>query len=121
MKTPDEFRIPVETGKMPLELTAQMKWNIAETITRIKEDGVDLGAGDYVDVKDLKYICQAASYLMLYAQQLEAERDAAINALKNGDVCEACKHFGTRMDTEPCAWCGSLYSNFEWRGVQKEG
>ena len=51
---------------------------------------------------------------------LEAERDAAVEALKNGDVCESCKHFGTLMDEEPCAWCGRLHSNFEWRGVQKE-
>lgn len=77
------------------------------------------------DAHDLKDACDVAhtsmTAAMIYIQHLEAERDAAINALKNGDVCEACKHFGTRMDTEPCAWCGSLYSNFEWRGVQKEG
>lgn len=52
--------------------------------------------------------------------QLQAERDAAVEALKNGDVCESCKHFGTLMDEEPCAWCGRLHSNFEWRGLQKE-
>ena len=52
--------------------------------------------------------------------KLQAERDAAVEALKNGDVCESCKHFGTLMDEEPCAWCGRLHSNFEWRGVQKE-
>jgi predicted nucleic acid-binding Zn-ribbon protein len=53
-------------------------------------------------------------------EQLQTERDAAVEALKNGDVCESCKHFGTLMDEEPCAWCSSLHSNFEWRGVQKE-
>lgn len=52
--------------------------------------------------------------------QLQAERDAAVEALKNGDVCEACKHFGTLMDEEPCASCSILHSNFEWRGVPKE-
>ena len=52
--------------------------------------------------------------------QLEAERDAAVEALKNGDVCEACKHFGALMNEEPCASCSILHSNFEWRGVQKE-
>lgn len=53
-------------------------------------------------------------------EQLQTERDAAVEALKKGDVCEACKHFGTLMDEEPCAWCSRLHSNFEWRGVQKE-
>ena len=52
--------------------------------------------------------------------QLEAERDAAVEALKNGDVCEACKHFGALMNEEPCASCSILHSNFEWRGVTKE-
>lgn len=85
MKTLDEFRVLVETGKKPLKLTAQMKWNIAEAINRIHNDGISLGAGDFVDMNDLKYICQAASHLMLYAQQLEDEnrhlRGASIGAL----------------------------------------
>ena len=58
--------------------------------------------------------------LLEKVEQLQAERDAAVEALKNGDVCESCKHFGTLMDEEPCAWCGRLHSNFEWRGVTKE-
>jgi len=64
---------------------------------------------------------QAREITLQAIEHLEAERDAAVEALKNGDVCESCKHFGTLMNEEPCAWCSSLHSNFEWRGVQKEG
>jgi hypothetical protein len=122
-KTPDEFRVQVETGKTPLELTAQMKWNIAETISRIREDGIELGAGDYVDVNDLKYICQAASFLLLYAQQLEVERDAAVADLR--EIVQACGE----PCCEYCEWNGRSYcagrcwthnEGFKWRGVQKE-
>lgn len=71
-----------------------------------------------------EYGCDCSEHLRddirEYHNHLEAEIDAAVEALKNGDVCDACKHFGTRMDEEPCAWCSSLHSNFEWRGVQKE-
>lgn len=53
-------------------------------------------------------------------RQLEEERDAAVAALRNGDVCEACKHNATGMDVEPCSSCSIINSRFEWRGVQKE-
>lgn len=120
MKKPDEFRIPVETGKIPLELTAQMKWNIAETISRIHDNGIVLGAGDFVDVDDLKYICQATSYLLLYAQQLEAERDAAVKCI--GKLTVILKTYPYAA-TNCCAY--EAYKEIEKytetvRGVQKE-
>lgn len=53
-------------------------------------------------------------------KQLQAERDAAVADLKVVDVCTVCKHDGTRADVEPCSWCSSIHTAFEWRGVQKE-
>lgn len=53
-------------------------------------------------------------------EQLQAERDAAVADLKVVDVCTVCKHDGTRADVEPCSWCSSIHTAFEWRGVTKE-
>lgn len=52
-------------------------------------------------------------------QQLEAERDAAVDGLKSNCTCPECKYFSDDIQ-EPCRDCKPTASKFEWRGVQKE-
>lgn len=52
-------------------------------------------------------------------QQLEAERDAAVDGLKSNCTCPECKYFSDEVQ-DPCRTCRSSTSKFEWRGVQKE-
>lgn len=54
-----------------------------------------------------------------YIQQLEAERYALIEELKNAYSCFACKKF-QRNGGECKAGGVCLMRDFEWRGVQKE-
>ena len=67
---------------------------------------------------------------LAYIQQLEAERDAAVEIIKKKVGCEACKCYG--LCTVPLPDCGECVhencpchtccgrSNWQWRGVQKE-
>lgn len=75
---------------------------------------------------------------LAYIQQLEAERDAAVEDIRFAytsyvGACQTCKHGKAQVDCiEPlrcdncenekckCQSCDSNYSNWEWRGVQKE-
>ena len=52
-------------------------------------------------------------------EQLEAERDAAVDGLKSNCTCPECKYFSDDIQ-EPCRGCKPTDSKFEWRGVQKE-
>lgn len=71
----------------------------------------------YTQFTDLRWKLQDT---LAYIQQLERERNVLINALRHGIVCEVCKHFGKKMNEEPCGWCGGTHSSFEWRGVEDE-
>ena len=51
--------------------------------------------------------------------QLEAERDAAVDGLKSNCTCPECKYFSDDIQ-EPCRGCKPTDSKFEWRGAQKE-
>lgn len=56
-----------------------------------------------------------------YIQQLERERDAAVEDLKVYKFCTFCKHDKDNLDTNkssPCFGCSSK-SNWQWRGVQE--
>lgn len=59
-------------------------------------------------------------------QQLEAERDELIEAIKEWSPfdafplpCKFCKNVKEAFCGEKCKWCRE-YNNFEWHGVQKE-
>lgn len=60
--------------------------------------------------------------------QLEAERDALIDAVKDwGGACATCKHYSNEPDEIPCRFCIEMHpededriSHWQWRGVQKE-
>ena len=52
-------------------------------------------------------------------QQLEAERDAAVDGLKSNCTCPECKYFSDDIQ-DPCRGCKPNASKFEWRGVPKE-
>lgn len=54
-------------------------------------------------------------------RQLEAERNDLRNGLMNATGCRECKHFNNDAGQVPdiCMRCRN-YSNWEWRGVQKE-
>ena len=55
-------------------------------------------------------------------QQLEAERDAAVESLRG--ICEECKHFsGNENACRKCDWNVNdedAEDCWEWRGVQKD-
>lgn len=62
---------------------------------------------------------------LAYIQQLEAERDAAVNQLETISGCLACQHAETEPDEAPCNECiaangEAVESRWQWRGVQKE-
>ena len=61
-----------------------------------------------------------------YIQQLERERDAAVEDLETmGEArayCDTCLHNNTNHKEEPCISCmsGYLINNWQWRGVEVE-
>ena len=74
-----------------------------------------------------------------YIQQLEAERDAAVEDIKEAHDaycgCVTCKNYRVNADCQeplgtfcpncpndncPCKGCSSKLEKWEWRGVQKE-
>ena len=75
---------------------------------------------------------------LAYIQQLEAERDAAVADVRLAytsyvGACQTCKHVKDQVDCDnplgcghcgeekcKCNTCDNDYSNWEWRGVQKE-
>lgn len=60
-----------------------------------------------------------------YIQQLERERDAAVEDLETmGEYmsyCDTCLHNNTNHKDEPCSSCmsGYLINNWQWRCVQE--
>lgn len=54
------------------------------------------------------------------------ERDALFSEIKQCNDCYFCKHYGTRIDVEPCQTCildfqqQDFKPGFEWRGVCPE-
>lgn len=62
---------------------------------------------------------QAMRDALAYIRQLEAERDAAVNDLKNASACFACKKF--IRNGGMCRGGGQCEMDaFEWRGVKEE-
>lgn len=61
---------------------------------------------------------------LAYIQQLEAERDAAVEALKDFGGCMACNSASVSKKDSPCRECildGQVTHDYWiWRGVQKE-
>lgn len=53
-----------------------------------------------------------------YIEQLERERDAAVDELKEFD-CATCKHCNMEHIASICCKCKDA-SNWEWRGVKEE-
>lgn len=63
----------------------------------------------------------AGENALAYIQQLERERDAAVEELKVYKFCTACKHDKDNLDaneSSPCFGCSSK-SNWQWRGPQE--
>lgn len=69
--------------------------------------------------------CDLEADALAYIQQLERERDAAVQDLKeHGMFCSTCLHESKSIREEPCATCsklttGNIHSNWQWRGVQE--
>lgn len=64
--------------------------------------------------------CKTCADALALIRQLEADRDAAVDALKSNCVCTECKWFDDDLLEGHCNDCHSKNSSFEWRGVQKE-
>jgi hypothetical protein len=54
--------------------------------------------------------------ILAYIQQLERERDAAVEDFKEFSMCEMCKHYDGDRNCEVCAVSGC---DWQWRGVQE--
>lgn len=54
-----------------------------------------------------------------YTRRLEAERRAAVEALREHRICQECKHWGVGW-AEPCLHCDFNNNCFEWRGLPEE-
>lgn len=73
------------------------------------------------DLKGTAAVARAAHAREIALQaieQLEAERNAAVDGLKSNCICPECKYFSDDIQ-EPCRGCKPTASKFEWRGVQK--
>ena len=79
----------------------------------------------YHEIKDScveKLFCDVHAYI----QQLERERDEAVEDLETmGEArayCDTCLHNNTNHKEEPCISCmsGYLINNWQWRGVEVE-
>lgn len=61
-----------------------------------------------------------------HIEQLEAERDAAVEDMATAAVnsCDVCMHNEEDIETAPCNSCMHIFkgreSKFKWRGVTKE-
>lgn len=64
--------------------------------------------------------CQKNDDAMAYIQQLEAQRDAAVNDLGVVRDCKVCKHYDHTPNEAPCRHCGIAQANWEWRGVKED-
>ena len=75
------------------------------------------------ELNKLEALCKR---LMDENEQLEAERDAAVDDLEDYATlkCFACKYYETELTEAPCDECKIMgkgnRDKFEWRGVQKE-
>lgn len=59
---------------------------------------------------------------LAYIRQIEAERDNYRDELTTELGCNTCKHFDNDAGAVSgyCEYC-NMWSDWEWRGVQKEG
>ena len=131
MKTPDEIKKALECcfydsaqcGEChyyPVSCDRELVRDAREYIRQLEAELEDMTARYKIADDCAKKKGEMNEKLYAELSAVKAERDAVVEALKNGDVCEACKHFGALMNEEPCASCSILHSNFEWRGVMKE-
>ena len=77
-------------------------------------------------------LLQAVDQLKSRLAQVERERDAALNDLKDDGDCYYCKHrdlcsqcylgvcVGCDKEECPCCNCDRMNNNYEWRGVCPE-
>lgn len=105
-----------------LGLQDPKKSHIKQTIAAIRDDGVKLGSGDFVNADDLENICDYAELMLYYIQQLERERDAAQADMEtiarqttDNFVCTYC---GAKT-LEECGKCQMRNESFKWRGLQE--
>ncbi len=109
MKTHDEIK------KGLVEAIEEASWVV---------EGGD--AHDLIDAVELAHVSMADALALI--QQLERERDAAVEELKKFN-CASCIHEELQADEEPCARCNRNWiceiskdlrkSHWQWRGVQE--
>ena len=99
MKTPDEIKKGLECDPLAL-------------IRQLYADNCRL-------TDELYNACNVQNEQLVRINQLEAERDAAVDGLKSNCTCPECNYFSDDIQ-EPCRDCKPTDSKFEWRGVQKE-
>lgn len=141
MKTPDNIKKGLEhcaedgCKKCPYEDDC----NMADGFSALADDALTLIRRQEADLDTLRQFTtelsarneelrNAKTTLALRVAQLEAERDALIDAVKDwGGSCAVCKHYAKPEDGFPCRFCAERFpededkiSHWEWRGVQKE-
>ncbi len=81
---------------------AQVRKRIRESIKNIQDDGIKLGAGDYVNVKDLKVLCGKSAFMLAHISllermivHLEKQNAAMLHDMVHvvpDELCDACAH-----------------------------
>lgn len=105
-------------------MTDKINGNTPEEI----KTGLHCVAWDDVDCSECVYklpefedcVQSAAADALAYIQQLEAERDAAVEELRRTHNCNICKHHKKSGGTcEGWSVCGYNIPNWEWRGIRE--
>lgn len=102
-------RTPEEIKKGLVEAIEEASWVV---------EGGD--AHDLIDTVEKAHVSMA--YALTYIQQLERERDMAVDDIECGICCETCAHYDTPSSDQPCATCNkgwAKHGNWQWHGVQE--
>jgi hypothetical protein len=105
-------------GRTPEEIKRMLRCLSTPCAGECEECEHDVGEADFTPYD--AYVCA-----LELIQQLERERDAAVEDLEAASeqkpYCETCIHANTDANEEPCVDCmaGYLANLWQWRGVQE--
>lgn len=112
MKTPDEIKKALECCFYDSEQCGECPYYPVSCDRELVRD-----AREYIQQLEAQN-----AELLKKVEQLQAERDAAVDDLQMGVCCGTCAYDDTDVNEQPCATCAraTTFGNWEWRGVPKE-
>lgn len=114
MKTPDEINMNAENAFVLREAAKAHGMGYYDHLAHG-------GKGDPAEERWIEAL-NAGADALAYIQQLERERDAAVEDICMGVCCETCIYADTDATEPPCVTCarGYGFANWQWRGVKEE-